>query len=143
MKPEFMLRAIELAKSSKNDVPVGAIIVKDGEKIAEAFNEKEKNNDATAHAEIIAIRKAGEKLKNWRLQDCEIYVTLEPCPMCASAIIQSRISKVYFGAFDIVNGAFSSKFDMRTLVNSSVEVKGGLMEEENIKILKQYFERIR
>ena len=143
MKPEFMLRAIELAKSSKGDVPVGAVIIKNGEIMAEAFNEREKNNDASAHAEIIAIRKAGEKLKNWRLQDCEIYVTLEPCPMCASAIIQSRISKVYFGAFDIVNGAFSSKSDMRLIMNSSVEVKGGLMEEENAKILKEYFERVR
>lgn len=143
MKPEFMLLAMELAKSSKSDVPVGAVIVKNGEIIAKACNEREKDNDASAHAEIVAIRKAGEKLKNWRLQDCEMYVTLEPCPMCASAVIQSRISKVYFGAFDSLNGAFGSKFDMRTLVNSSVEVKGGLMEEENAKILKEYFEGIR
>ena len=143
MKPEFMLRAIELAKSSNNDVPVGAVIVKDGEIISEACNEREKNNDTTAHAEIIAIRKAGEKLKNWRLSDCEMYVTLEPCPMCAGAIIQSRVSKVYFGAYDSVNGALGSKFDMRSFINSSVEIKGGLMEEENAKILKEYFERVR
>ena len=143
MKSEFMLRAIELAKSSTGDVPVGAVIVKDGQIIAQACNEREKNNDASSHAEIIAIRRAGEKLKNWRLSDCEMYVTLEPCPMSAGAIIQSRISKVYFGAFDLINGALGSKFDMRTFVNSSVEVKGGIMEEENTKILKQYFERIR
>ena len=143
MKPEFMLRAIELAKSSEADVPVGAVIVKNDEIIAEACNEREKNNDVTAHAEIVAIRKAGENLKNWRLSDCEMYVTLEPCPMCAGAIIQSRISKVYFGAFDSINGAFGSKFDIRSFINSSVEVKGGIMEEENTKILKQYFERIR
>ena len=143
MKPEFMLRAIELAKKSGADVPVGAVIIKDGEIISEAFNEREKNNDASAHAEIIAIRKAGERLKNWRLQGCEIYVTLEPCPMCASAIIQSRISKVYFGAFDLINGAFGSKCDMRLIMNSSVDVKGGIMEEENAKILKEYFERVR
>lgn len=143
MKPEFMQRTIELAKKSGNDIPVGAIIVKDGKIIAEACNEREKNHDVSAHAEIIAIRKAGEKLNNWRLNNCEMYVTLEPCPMCAGAILQSRISKLYFGAYDAINGAFGSKFDIRKFLDSSITVEGGFMEDENTKLLKDYFKELR
>ena len=143
MKLELMQRAIELAKMSGNDIPVGALILKDGKVIAEACNEREKNNDTSAHAEIVAIRKAGKKLNNWRLNNCEMYVTLEPCPMCAAAIIQSRISRLYFGAYDIVNGAFGSKFDIRHFFDSSLLVEGGFMEDENTKLLKDYFKDLR
>ena len=143
MKLEFMQRAIELAKHAETDIPVGAVIVKDGEIIAEAVNEREKSNDATAHAEIIAIRKAGQFLNNWRLNNCEMYVTLEPCPMCASAIIQARISKLYFGAFDNLNGAFGSKSDTRQVMSSFIEIKGGLLEDENVLLLKEYFKDLR
>ena len=143
MKPEFMMRAIEIAKNSGNDIPVGAVIVKNGQIIAEAVNEREKTNDATAHAEITAIRRAGQKIDNWRLNNCEMYVTLEPCPMCASAIIQARIQNLYFGAFDIVNGAFGSNTDMKKIMKSSINVKGGIMEEENTQILKNYFKELR
>ena len=144
MKPELMLKAIEIAKNSDNDIPIGAVIVKDGEIISFAHNQREKDNIATYHAEILAIQRANEKLKNWRLNDCEMYVTLEPCPMCASAIIQARISKVYFGAYDSLNGALSSKCDMRQIMNyNNIEVFGGIKEEDCTKLLKEYFSELR
>lgn len=143
MKPEFMQEAIKKAKKSGEDIPIGAIIVKDGEIISKAVNQREKRQNTIYHAEILAIKRACKKLKNWRLNDCEIYVTLEPCPMCASAILQARISKVYFGAYDFLNGAFGSKSDMRTIMGYNAEVKGGIMEDECTKLLKDYFERMR
>ena len=109
----FMEKAIELAKQVEKDVPVSAIIVKDGEIISFAQNEREIDNDVTSHAEIFAIRKAERVLNNWRLDDCDLYVTLEPCPMCGWAILQSRIKNVYFGSYDTNYGAFFSKVDLR------------------------------
>lgn len=102
--------ALEEAEKAreKGEVPVGAVIVKDGEIIARAHNLKETLKDPTAHAEIIAIREACNKLNNWRLHGCEMYVTLEPCPMCAGAILQSRLSKIYIGTFDDTTGAAGS-----------------------------------
>jgi tRNA(adenine34) deaminase len=94
---EFMQTAIEQAQKVYDDIPVGAVIVKDGKVIASAFNTKEGDNDITSHAEILALRKASSVLNNWRLEDCDLYVTLEPCPMCAGAIAQSRIKKIYIG----------------------------------------------
>ena len=91
----FMQEAIDIANQTERDIPVGAVIVKDGNIISFAHNEKEKDNDVTSHAEILAIRCAEKFLDNWRLDDCEMYVTLEPCPMCAWAILQSRIKTVY------------------------------------------------
>ena len=144
MKPELMLKAIEIAKNSDSDIPIGAVIVKDGEIISFAHNQREKDNIATYHAEILAIQRANEKLKNWRLNNCEMYVTLEPCPMCASAIIQARISKVYFGAYDSLNGALGSKCDMRQIMNyNNLDVIGGIEEENCTKILKEYFSELR
>ena len=138
-----MLEAIKTAKKSNQDIPIGAVIVKDNKIIAKAVNAREKKQITTLHAEMIAINSACKKLKNWRLNDCEMYVTLEPCPMCASAIVQARISKVYFGAYDLLNGAFGSKVDMRNIMNYSIDVKGGIMEEECQNIIKNYFEGIR
>lgn len=138
-----MQSAVKIAKTSGKDIPVGAVIVKDGEIIAKAVNQREKRQNAIYHAEMLAIRKACRRLKNWRLNDCEMYVTLEPCPMCASAILQARISKIYFGAYDFLNGAFGSKSDMRTIMGYDAEVKGGIMEEECAKLLKDYFEGMR
>lgn len=135
--------AIRQALLSGGDIPVGAVIMKDGKVIAYACNEKEKNSDVTAHAEIIAIRKAEKHFGNWRLEDCEMYVTLEPCPMCAWAIIQARIKTVYFGSFDINYGALGSKIDLRKLLNSSLKVYGGIMEQECDEILKNYFSKMR
>lgn len=138
-----MKRAIEIAKQAGSEIPIGAIIVKDGEVIASAFNRKEELNDVTAHAEILAIREASKKLGRWRLDDCEIYVTLEPCPMCAWAIINSRIKTVYFGSYDVNYGALGSGIDVRKLVNSKMKVYGGIMEEECDKILDEYFRNLR
>lgn len=139
----FMKRAIELAKQVKKDVPVSAIIVKNGEIIASAQNERELDNDVTSHAEILAIRKAEHILNNWRLEDCEMYVTLEPCPMCAWAILQSRIKTLYFGSFDKNYGAFGSAIDLRENTNTKLKVFGGIMEEECDKILEEFFKKIR
>ena len=139
----FMKKAIELAKQVEKDVPVSAVIVKNGEIIAFAQNERELNNDVTSHAEILAIRKAEKVLNNWRLDDCEMYITLEPCPMCAWAIINSRIKTVYFGSYDINYGALGSAIDVRKLANSKLKVYGGIMEEECDKLLNDYFNNLR
>lgn len=139
----MMKRAIETAFQAKGEIPVGAVIVKHGQIIASAFNRKEELNDVTAHAEILAIREAAKKLGNWRLDNCEMYVTLEPCPMCAWAIINSRIETVYFGSYDVNYGALGSALDIRKLANSKLKVYGGIMEEECDKILKEYFINLR
>lgn len=139
----FMDLAIKLAKSVKGEIAVGAVVVKDGEVVAFAFNSKEKDCDVTSHAEIIAIREAEKKLGRWRLEDCDLYVTLEPCPMCAWAIINSRIKNVYFGSYDVNYGALGSKIDLRKLANSKLNVYGGIMEDECDKILKDCFKELR
>lgn len=138
-----MRRAIDLAKKANGEIPVGAIIVKDGEILAETFNQKEVLNDVTAHAEILAIREAEKKLGRWRLDDCEMYVTLEPCPMCAWAIINSRIKTVYFGAYDHNYGALGSAIDLRKLANSKLKVYGGIMEKECSEVLDEFFDKMR
>ena len=139
----FMQKAIEQAKLTEKDVPIGAVIVKDNEIIAFAHNEKELNNDVTLHAEIVAIRKAEQVLNNWRLDNCEMYVTLEPCPMCAWAILQSRIKTLYFGSFDKNYGALSSKIDLKEISNSNLKIYGGIMENECDEILEEFFKKIR
>ncbi len=140
----YMDLAIKEAQNSKGEIPVGAVIVKDGEVIASAFNQKEKDNDVTSHAEIVAIRKAEKVLNNWRLDDCDMYVTLEPCPMCGWAILQSRIKNLYFGSFDVNYGAFSSKIDLRSLsTGSKLNVYGGLNENECDKLLEKFFKDLR
>ena len=142
----FMNKAIELATSAaKNDeVPVGAIIVKDGEIIASAFNKREKRYDATAHAEVEAIRQACEKLQRWRLSDCELYVTLEPCPMCAGAILNAKISRVIYGAKDPRGGALGSLIDLRTYpFYHKPEVVGGICESECKELLSSFFKEKR
>ena len=138
-----MKRAVELAKKSFGEVPVGALIIKDGEVIAETFNQKETTNDVTAHAEILAIREAEKKLGRWRLDDCELYVTLEPCPMCAWAIVSARIKAVYFGSYDKNYGALGSVIDVRKLVNSKMKVYGGIMESGCDKILNHFYKELR
>lgn len=139
----FMKQAIELAKNAGADVPVGALIVKNNKIISSAFNEKEKLNDVTSHAEILAIRKAGERLGNWRLDGCELYVTLEPCPMCAWAILQARIKAVYFGSFDNQYGAFGSVIDLRKQSGSKLKVYSGILEEECDNIIKEFWSKVR
>lgn len=140
---DFMQEAINIAKKSGNDLPIGAILVKNGKIIAKAHNEKEKQKDVTAHAEMLVIKEAQKALNSPILTDCEIYVTLEPCPMCSWAIINSRISKVFFGAYDTMYGALGSATDLRSFLNSKTEVIGGLKEEECSTLLKNYFKAIR
>lgn len=143
MNIKFMQKAIEIAKKSGKDIPIGAVIVKNNEILAEFHNEKEQRKDATAHAEILAIREASKKLSNWRLTDCDIYVTLEPCPMCTWAILQSRIKNIYFGSYDNVYGGFSTQPKLTQNANWEPLVKGGIMEEECNKLLNEYFEKLR
>ncbi|MCM1009892.1 MAG: nucleoside deaminase [Fusobacterium sp.] len=139
-----MQRILDIVKTLKGDeIPIAALVVKDGKVISSASNRKEIGNDVTAHAEILAIREAEQKLGSWRLDGCELYVNLEPCPMCAWAIIQSRISAVYFGSFDRNYGALGSALDLRKLLNSNLKVYGGIMEEECNKILEDYFAGLR
>ncbi len=139
----FMQQAINIAKAVKGEIAVGAVIVKDNKVIASACNRKEKDNDVTSHAEILVIREAAKKLDRWRLEDCDLYVTLEPCPMCAWAIINSRIKNVYFGSYDTNYGALGSKLDLRQIANSKLKVYGGIMEKECDKILEECFKDLR
>ena len=135
--------ALEQAKQSGADIPVGAVIVQNGQILSSACNRKEQTNDVTAHAEIVTIKQAAQTLGNWRLDGCEMYVTLEPCPMCTWAIIQARIKTVYFGSYDVNYGALGSKIDLRKLLNSPLKVYGGIMESECDKLLKDYFAKLR
>ena len=142
MNNEFMQKAIEQAMQAKNDIPVGAVIVKGGKIIASAFNTKEKDNDVTSHAEIIALKRASKVLNNWRLEGCDLYVTLEPCPMCAWAIMQSRIKNVYFGSYDSKYGAFSLlKLDKYS--EYKPKIYGGICEKECDELLADFFNSIR
>lgn len=146
-KNKFMKQALKEAKKAyeKLEVPVGAVIVKDGKIIAKAHNLKETKTDTTKHAEILAIQKASKKLESWRLLDCEIYITLEPCSMCAGAIINSRIKKVYIGALDEKTGAAGSVLNLFEdyKFNHKVEVEKGVMQKECENILKDFFKMLR
>lgn len=146
-KEYYMKQALKEAEKAykKLEVPVGAIIVKDEKIIARAHNQKETKTDTTKHAEILAIQKASKKLKSWRLIDCEMYVTLEPCSMCAGAMINSRIKKVYIGAKDEKTGAVGSVLNLFNdyTFNHKVEVETGIMEKECQEILKQFFKELR
>jgi tRNA(adenine34) deaminase len=139
-----MQQAISIAQEVKSsgDVPVGALIVNEvGEIVSLGKNEREKDNDPTAHAEILAIRRAGEKLGSWRLDDLTLIVTLEPCVMCAGAILQSRLKRLVFGAFDQKAGAVGSSLDVIRDVRalSKVEVVSGVLEDECAKLLTDFF----
>ena len=141
-----MIRAIEEAEKvlkNREDIPVGCVIVCDSKIIASAHNLREENNDVTAHAEMLAIKEAQEKLGISRLTNCEMFVTLEPCPMCAWAIIQSGIKTLYFGSYNIQYGAMGSVLDLPKLANSKIKVYGGIEEEKCNKILEEFWKRIR
>ena len=147
MEEKFMKEALKEAKKAydKLEVPVGAVIVKDGKIIARAHNLKETEYDTTKHAEILAIQKASKKLNSWRLIDCEMYVTLEPCSMCAGALINSRIKKVYIGASDQKTGAVGSVFNLLEdyTFNHKVEYEKGILQDECESILKEFFRELR
>ena len=134
---------INKAKETKIDIPVCALIVKNNEIVSIATNKREENNSAIAHAEILAIQEANRKLNSWRLYDCDMYVTLEPCPMCAWAIINSRIKNLYFGSHDSQYGAFGSVINLKKLANSKINVYGGIKEVECNMLLEDYFKRLR
>lgn len=139
----FMQEALKCAQKAfiSQEVPVGALIVKDGKIISKGYNKSVKSSDTTAHAEIIAIRKACKKLKNYRLNGCTIYVTIEPCAMCAGALIWARVNRIVFGAYDAKAGACGSVFNIvsEKKLNHKIEVYGGLLEEECATIIKEFF----
>lgn len=143
MEERFMRRAIELAEecASADEVPVGAVVVKDGEIIAESGNRKERDNNAVHHAEIMALSAAAARVGNWWLEDCDVYVTLEPCPMCAGAMVNARIRALYFGAYDEKTGAAGSKTDLfaKGLFNHDVHVQGGILRAECAALLSGFF----
>ncbi|MBR3162621.1 MAG: tRNA adenosine(34) deaminase TadA [Clostridia bacterium] len=147
MQEKFMKEALKEAKKAYNklEVPVGCIIVKDNKIIARAHNLKETKFDTTKHAEIIAIQKASKKLKSWRLLDCDMYVTLEPCSMCAGAIINSRISNLYIGTMDEKTGAAGSILNLFEdyTFNHKVNVEKGILNKDCQKILKDFFKELR
>lgn len=144
-KKYMTLALIEAKKASRKDeVPVGCVIVCDDKIISKAHNLKEKRKSSLLHAEILAIEKASKKLKQWRLSDCDIYVTLEPCPMCMGAIINARFKRLVFGAYDPKSGACGSIYDLNEgKLNHILEVKSKILEKECSKILKDYFKEKR
>ena len=146
-KEKFMKEALKEARKAYNklEVPVGAVIVKDGQIIARAHNLKETKKDTTKHAEILAIQKASKKIEAWRLLDCDMYVTLEPCAVCIGAIIHSRIRKIYIGAMDEKTGACGSVINLLEDYpsNHKVEKEINILQKECETILKQFFKKLR
>lgn len=140
---KWMKEAIKQAKKAaqKDEVPIGCVIVKDDQIIARAYNKREMKQYSTAHAEILAIEKACKKLGSWRLEDCDLYVTLEPCPMCSGAIIQSRIRNVIFGAYDPKGGCMGSNMNINDVrgFNHYPDIEGGILQDECSRLLKDFF----
>lgn len=146
MNERFMKKALELAERSalEGEVPVGAVVVKDDEIVGEGRNRRERGKNALYHAEIEAIDSACKKLGGWRLWQCELYVTLEPCPMCAGAIINSRIKKVYYGAYDKKAGSFGSVADFNIIpYNHKPEIISGVMADACSELLTDFFKNLR
>jgi tRNA(adenine34) deaminase len=143
----FMREALaEAAKArAKGEVPIGAVLVKDGEVIGSGHNLKETLQDPTAHAEIIAIREAAGKIRSWRLDDADLYVTIEPCPMCMGAMLQARVRRVIFGAFEPKAGAAGSTVDLSVIrqFNHRIEVIDGVLEDECRRLMQEFFQRRR
>lgn len=141
-----MKEALKEAKKAYaiKEIPVGCVIVKDGKVISRGYNKRETLQDVTLHAEIIAIKKACKKLGSWRLEDCDMYVTLEPCPMCSGAIIQSRIKNLYIGAYDPKTGAAGSVLDLFNYsFNHKVNVYKEILIEDCSMIIKDFFKQLR
>ena len=140
---KFMAEALKEAEKSANfdEVPVGAIIVKDEKIIARGHNLRERKNDPTAHAEIVAIRKACKKLKSWRLEGCTIYVTIEPCSMCAGTLLWTRIKRIVYGAKDPKGGSLGSSYNLFEVknINHHPEIEGGVLEEKCSTLMTSFF----
>lgn len=145
MKNKFMMSALKCAERAlkEGEVPIGAVVVLDGKVISRGHNRRTKRQIATAHAEIEAIEKACKKLGSWRIPECELYVTLEPCPMCMGAVLNSRIKKVYYGAPEDKGRSLTRELATANLLNHTVEVEGGVMEEECREILSRFFSEMR
>ncbi len=140
-----MKEALKCARKAlaEGEVPIGAVVVADGKVISRGYNKRTKKQIATAHAEIEAIEKACRKLKSCRIPECEIYVTLEPCPMCMGAVLNARIKKVYFGAYEAKGRSMTAELAQSNLVNHTAEVEGGVMEKECAEILSSFFSSMR
>ena len=145
MADKFMKAALKCAQKGleEGEVPIGAVVVLDGNIISRGHNRRTKKQIATAHAEVEAIEKACKKLKSWRIPECEIYVTLEPCPMCMGAMLNARIKKVYFGAYEAKGRSMTEQLAVSNLVNHRIEVEGGVMEEECAEVLSSFFSDMR
>lgn len=145
MDVKFMRAALKEAEKAEKiwETPVGAVIVRDDKIIARGYNRRETKKNALMHAEIIAIDKACKKLGGWRLPECDIYVTLEPCPMCTGAIIQARINNVYFGAFDEKSGCLGSCCDLSAILPHKIAYQGGILRGECEQLLKNFFKKLR
>jgi len=144
---DYMLEALKLAHTAfnKGEVPIGAVIVRNNKIIAKGYNTREKTQQALNHAEIIAIQKACKKLKSWRLNDCEMYVTLEPCAMCAGAILNSRINCVHIACLDATHGAVVSKYNLLTdgTLNHKTDLVIGEREDEAKQLIQIFFKNLR
>lgn len=145
MKNKYMVSALKCAQKAfeEGEVPIGAVVVLDGRIVGRGHNRRTGRQIATAHAEIEAIEKACRKLKSWRLPECEIYVTLEPCPMCMGAILNARIKKVYFGAYEAKGRSLTDVIAGSGILNHKAEVEGGIMERECSEILTRFFTEMR
>lgn len=147
MNEKFMKEAIKRAKRALaiDEMPIGAVIVKDGHIIASGYNRRETKKNALLHAEIIAINRACKRLGGWRLTGCDMYVTLEPCPMCAGAAINARLDNVYFGAYDKNSGCAKSAVDLfsMNLLSHKVNCVGGILEDECRDLLQSFFKKLR
>ncbi len=147
MEEKFMKEALKQAKKAAaiGEMPVGAVIVRDGTIISRGYNKRESKRNALLHAEVIAIDKACRKLGGWRLPGCEMYVTLEPCPMCAGAALNARIEHIYYGAYDKKSGCAGSIINLcdMNLCNYTIAVTGGIMEDECSGIIKDFFKDLR
>lgn len=142
---KFMKSALKCAEKalSEGEVPIGAVVVMDGKVISRGHNRRTKRQIATAHAEIEAIEKACKKLGSWRIPECELYVTLEPCPMCMGAALNARIKKIYYGAPEDKGRSLTKELAEANLLNHRIEVEGGVMEEECRAILSRFFSEMR
>lgn len=144
---KYMREALKRAKKAAalGEMPVGAVIVRDGHIIASGYNRRETKRNALLHAELIAIDRACKKLGGWRLPGCEMYVTLEPCPMCAGAILNARIERVYYGALDSKSGCAGSRLNLldMNLCNYSAACEGGVLGEECSELIKNFFRQLR
>ena len=145
MQNKFMKAALKCAQKAfdEGEVPIGAVVVCDGKIISRGHNRRTKKQIATAHAEIEAIEKACRKLKSWRIPECELYVTLETCPMCMGAMLNARVKKVYFGAYEAKGRSMTEQIAESNLLNHRIEVEGGVMQEECSRTLSTFFSQMR